>query len=92
MYLTTTRRPFESFQSLRRLSNVLDEAFGAWPLEQAENGAITAAWQPAVDVFVNRDSVKIVAELPGGRNDAAALVEEERGERVPERVGGCVVL
>jgi hypothetical protein len=28
MFLTTTRRPFESFQTLRRLNNVLDEAFG----------------------------------------------------------------
>jgi hypothetical protein len=28
MFLTTTRRSFESFQTLRRLNNVLDEAFG----------------------------------------------------------------
>ena len=89
MYLTTTRRPFESFQSLRRLSNVLDEAFGAWPLEQAENGAITAAWQPAVDVFENRDSVKIVAELPGVNPEDVKLTLENslltiRGEKKQE--------
>lgn len=65
MFLTTNRRPFENFQTLRRLNNVLDEAFGTWPLQQDESGAITSAWHPAVDVFEDKDSVKIVAELPG---------------------------
>ena len=63
MYVTTTRRPFEALQSLRRLSSVLDEAFGN--LQQEDGGTITAAWYPACDVFEDKDAVKIVAEVPG---------------------------
>jgi HSP20 family protein len=62
MYVTTTRRPLEAFQSLRRLNSVLDEAFGGF---QREDGAITAAWSPVCDVFEDKDAVKIVAEVPG---------------------------
>jgi HSP20 family protein len=89
MFLTTTRRPFESFQTLRQLSNVLDEAF--------EGGAITSAWHPAVDVFEDKDAVKIMAEVPGVKPEDVKLSlennlltirgekkqeAEERGERV----------
>jgi len=78
MFLTTTRRPLESFQTLRRLSNVLDEAF--------EGGAITSAWYPAVDVFEAKDAVKIVAELPGVKPEDVKLSLESntltiRGEK-----------
>ena len=81
MFLTTQRRPFESFQTLRRLSNVLDEAF--------ENGAITSAWHPAVDVFEDKDAVKIVAELPGVKPEDVKLSLENnlltiRGEKKQE--------
>jgi len=62
MYVTTTRRPFEALQSLRRLNSVLDEAFGDF---HREDGAITAAWSPVCDVFEDKDAVKIVAEVPG---------------------------
>lgn len=61
-----SRRPAESFQNLRRLNTMLDEAFGAWPFG-VPNSSVTAAWLPAVDVFENKDAVKIVAELPGVR-------------------------
>ncbi len=81
MFLTTTRRPFEGFQTLRRLSNVLDEAF--------EGGAITSAWQPAVDVFEGKDAIKIVAELPGVKPEDVRLSLENnlltiRGEKKQE--------
>ncbi len=59
-----SRRPAESFQNLRRLNTMLDEAFGGWPFG-TPNSSVTAAWLPAVDVFENKDAVKIVAELPG---------------------------
>jgi len=86
MFLTTTRRPFESFQSLRRLNSVLDEAFSTWPLQQDESGAITSAWYPAVDVFEDKDAVKIVAELPGVKPQDVKLSLESntltiRGEK-----------
>ena len=86
MFLTTTRRPFESFQTLRRLNNVLDEAFGSWPPQQDESGAITSAWYPACDVFESQDTVKIVAELPGVKPEDVKLSLENnlltiRGEK-----------
>jgi HSP20 family protein len=89
MFLTTTRRPFESFQTLRRLNNVLDEAFGTWPFQQDESGAITSAWHPAVDVLDDRDAVKIVAELPGVKPEDVKLSLENslltiRGEKKQE--------
>ena len=89
MFLTTTRRPLESFQTLRRLNNVLDEAFSTWPLQQDESGAITSAWYPAVDVFEGKDAVKIVAELPGVKPEDVKLSLENnlltiRGEKKQE--------
>jgi HSP20 family protein len=86
MFLTTTRRPLEGFQSLRRLNSALDEAFGNWPFQQDESGAITSAWQPACDVFEDKDSVKIVAELPGVKPEDVKLSLENnvltiRGEK-----------
>ncbi len=81
MFLTTNPRPSESFQTLRRLSNMLDEAF--------EGGAITSAWHPAVDVFEGKDAVKIVAELPGVKAEDVKLSLENnlltiRGEKKQE--------
>ena len=89
MFLTTTRRPFEGFQNLRRLNNVLDEAFGNWPFQQDESGSITSAWHPACDVFEDKDTVKIVAELPGVKPEDVKLSLENnlltiRGEKKQE--------
>jgi HSP20 family protein len=89
MFLTTTRRPFESFQTLRRLNNALDEAFGNWPFPQDESGAIISAWYPAVDVFEGQDAVKLVAELPGVKPEDVKLSLENnvltiRGEKKQE--------
>jgi HSP20 family protein len=89
MFLTTTRRPYEGLQTLRRLNNVLDEAFGNWPLQQDESGSITSAWHPAVDVFEDKDAVKIVAELPGVKPEDVKLSLESnlltiRGEKKQE--------
>jgi HSP20 family protein len=72
MFVTTTRRSLEPFTGLRRLNNALDEAFGSWPF-QGENGAITSSWTPAVDVFEDKTTVKIVAELPGVKSEDVKL-------------------
>jgi HSP20 family protein len=64
MLVSTTRRP-QDMTSLRRLNSILDEAFGTWPFQSQESGALTSSWIPACDVFEDKDSVKIVAELPG---------------------------
>ena len=85
MFVTTTRRPLP-FQSLRRLSNALDEAFNTWPFSQDEGGAITSSWYPACDVLEDKDSVKILMELPGVTADDVNLSLESnllsiRGEK-----------
>ncbi|HEY7613269.1 MAG TPA: Hsp20/alpha crystallin family protein [Gemmatimonadales bacterium] len=88
MTLMTTRRPFENFQTLRRLNNALDEAFSNWPFQQ-ESGSITSSWYPACDVFEDKDAVKIVAELPGVKSEDVKLSLENnlltiRGEKKQE--------
>jgi HSP20 family protein len=89
MFLTTNRRPLEGLQSLRRLNSVLDEAFANWPFQQDESGSITSAWHPACDVFEDKDTVKIVAELPGVKPEDVKLSLENnvltiRGEKKQE--------
>lgn len=84
MYVTTTRRPLDAYQSLRRLSAALDEAFSGY--QQDEGGAITAAWYPACDVFEDKEAVKIVAEVPGVRPEDVKISLENnvltiRGEK-----------
>ena len=53
----TNRRAVDPFQSLRRLNTMLDDAFATWPVQRDENGTLTAAWTPAVDVFEDKDAV-----------------------------------
>jgi HSP20 family protein len=86
MFLTTSRRSVDPLQNLRRLNSLLDEAFGAWPVQQGESGSITAAWVPAVDVFEDPQAVKIVVEIPGvNPNDVKLSIENNiltiRGEK-----------
>lgn len=85
VYLTN-RRTVDPFQNLRRLHTMLDDAFTSWPFQREENGTLTAAWTPAVDVFEDTDSVKIVAELPGVKPEDVKLSIENnvltlRGEK-----------
>ena len=80
-----TQRPADAFQNLRRLNSFLDEAISGFPFG-AENGTLTAAWTPAVDVFEDKDAVKIVAELPGVKpEDVKISLENQtltvRGEK-----------
>lgn len=86
MFVTTTRRPMETLTSLRRLNNVLDEAFNTWPFQAQGEGAITSAWYPACDVFEDKDAVKIVAEVPGMKPEDVKISLENnlltiRGEK-----------
>ena len=81
MYLTTNR-------GLRRLTSALDDAFGTWPFQLDENGS-AVAWQPAVDVSEDKESVRIVAELPGVKPEDVKLSLENfvltiRGEKKQE--------
>jgi len=85
MRYTLTQRPADAFQNLRRLNSFLDEAISGFPFS-SENGALTAAWTPAVDVFEDRDAVKLVAELPGVKSEDVKISLENqtltvRGEK-----------
>jgi HSP20 family protein len=97
MYVMTARRTVDPFQNLRRLNGLLDEAFANWPSQPDKNGALTAAWSPACDVFEDQDSVKIVSEIPGVKPEDVKIsianqvltvrgekkqVAEEKAERV----------
>jgi HSP20 family protein len=86
MYVMTTQRTLDPIQNLRRLNSLLDEAFANWPAQRDESGTLTAAWTPAVDVFEDKDSVKIVAEIPGVKaEDVRISIENQvltiRGEK-----------
>ena len=86
MYVMTTRRTLDPFQNLRRLNGLLDGAFANWPSQPEENGALTAAWSPACDVFEDKESVKIVIEIPGVKpQDVKISIENQvltvRGEK-----------
>jgi HSP20 family protein len=85
VYLTN-RRAADPFHSLRRLNTMLDDAFTSWPFQREENGTLTAAWSPAVDVFEDKEAVKIIAELPGVKPEEVKLSIENnlltlRGEK-----------
>jgi HSP20 family protein len=86
MYLMTTRRTLDPLPNLRRLNSLLDEAFASWPNQRKENGTLTASWTPTCDVFEDKESVKIVAEIPGVKpEDVRISVEDHvltiRGEK-----------
>jgi len=65
MYLTTKRRTAQTapevYSNLHRLSRLMDEALdGGW-----NGGTLASAWTPTVDVFEDKENLKIVMELPG---------------------------
>jgi len=81
----------------RRLNRLLDEAFQTPMWSREDSGSVTSAWLPAVDVFEEKDAVRIMAELPGVKADEVKIslennvltirgekrqVAEERTERV----------
>ena len=74
--------PSNALSGVGRLNALLDEAFSGWPGE----GVVTSAWLPAVDVFEDKESLKIVAELPGLKPEDVKITMENstltlRGEK-----------
>lgn len=70
----------------RRLNRLIDEAFQAPQWSREEDGSLTSAWLPAVDVFEEKDAVRIMAELPGVKADEVKISLENnvltiRGEK-----------
>jgi HSP20 family protein len=66
--LTLTRRP----------TRMLDDAFfRGWPFGQETDGTLTANWVPAVDVFEDKDAVRITVEVPGVNPDDIKISLEQ---------------
>lgn len=70
----------------RRLNRLFDEAFQAQQWSREDSGSVTSAWLPAVDVFEEKDAVRIMAELPGVKADEVRISLENsvltiRGEK-----------
>jgi HSP20 family protein len=71
----------------RGLGRIFDEVLQEWPAQ--ENGSLTSSWWPPCDVFEDRDSVKIVLEVPGVKPEDVKLTLENttltiRGEKKQE--------
>jgi HSP20 family protein len=65
--LTLTRRP----------ARMLDDVFFGWPFGQEPDGTLTASWTPAVDVFEDKDHVRITVEVPGVNPDDIKISLEQ---------------
>ena len=66
--LTLTRRP----------TRMLDDVFAGWPFGQEPDGTLTASWVPAVDVFEDKDHVRIMVEVPGVNPDDIKISLEQQ--------------
>ena len=78
MFLTSNRRASgtapEVYSNLHRLSRLMDEAFaGPWG-----GGTVASAWTPSCDVFEDKESLRIVMELPGVRPEDVKLSLENQ--------------
>lgn len=83
---TLVRRPVEGgeLNSWRMLNRLMDTAFNGWPF--SDDAALTSSWIPACDIFEDRDAIKIVAEIPGVKQEDIKLSLENntltiRGEK-----------
>src|SRR5262249_35213517 len=68
-YVTKWQRPgLASWGGLGRLSNLtaeMDRLFGVPPFEFACGSQLLSGWTPALDVYEDKESVTVKAELPG---------------------------
>ena len=56
---------------------MLDDVFFGWPFSQEPDGTLTASWTPAVDVFEDKDHVRITVEVPGVNPDDIKISLEQ---------------
>ena len=62
----TLRRAFPGYDVLnaRGLNALIDDAFATWPFN-GNTATVASAWLPVVDISEDKESLRIVAELPG---------------------------
>lgn len=86
MWMVQTRRPADEVAQLQgRLHRMMNDVFGPWSYD-SDSSTVGSAWAPAVDVFEDRDEIKLVAELPGVQPDDVKISLENntltlRGEK-----------
>ena len=86
MWMMTTRRPENELATMQgRVNRLFNEMLGSWPYGP-EGGAIDSAWLPPVDVFEDKEGIKLTAELPGVKaEDVKISLENQtltlRGEK-----------
>jgi len=86
MWMMTTRRPENELATMQgRVNRLFNEMLGPWPYGP-EGGAINSAWLPPVDVFEDKEGIRLTAELPGVKADDVKISLENqtltlRGEK-----------
>jgi len=84
MSLTIARR--NPLADVRRLNQMLDQAFNGWPFTTESPDFVTSAWVPPTDIFEEADGIRIMLELPGLKPEDVKLTLENstltiRGEK-----------
>lgn len=84
MSLMITRR--NPLSDVRRLNQMLDQAFGSWPFATESPDFVTSAWVPPTDIFEEAEAIRIMLELPGLKPEDVKLTLENatltiRGEK-----------
>ncbi|MFN8654545.1 MAG: Hsp20/alpha crystallin family protein [Gemmatimonadales bacterium] len=82
MSLMITRRT--PLADVRRLNQMLDQAFTAWPFANGSEPA--TGWVPATDIMEDSEGLKVVLELPGLKPEDVKITLENytltiRGEK-----------
>lgn len=56
---------YDPFRELRSLQDEVNRVFSSSFNRSDETGMMRGAWNPSVDIFENKDSIVLEAELPG---------------------------
>ena len=81
---------YDPFRELRSLQDDMNRLFMSNFSKGSDEGFMSGAWSPSVDIFENKDNLVIEAELPGmKREDVDVSIENNiltlRGERKFEK-------
>lgn len=84
MSLLITRR--SPLADVRRINDVLDQAFNGWPFSNGSRDLVASAWVPATDIVEEADGVRLALELPGLKPEDVKITLENsvltvRGEK-----------
>jgi len=82
MYVTSIRRNPEPAQnvysSLGRLSQLMDQAFSAFPTVPSNGDAVGSAWTPDVDIREDKNHLMITMDVPGVRPEEVKISLENQ--------------